>query len=54
MYCTDCIYLIAVKTFKQASQYQIEVRSIDAEKQYTHLLRIGESKVVKLKQQNQT
>ncbi|CDW71154.1 UNKNOWN [Stylonychia lemnae] len=47
-YCFDCYYLIGVHTRYSSAAYSLEVKSIDAEKEYTNLLRVGDNKIVKI------
>jgi hypothetical protein len=49
-YCTDCYYVIGVVTHEAQASYQLQVRTLLAEKSgdSTHLLRLGQVKIVKL------
>jgi hypothetical protein len=47
-YCADCYYLIGVRTEETKAMYTIVATNIEAEKNYTHLLKLGEIKMVRL------
>lgn len=46
-YCVDCQYLIGIVTHEQKAKFSLLVNSIDAEKNNTHLLKLGEIKTIK-------
>jgi hypothetical protein len=47
-YCFDCYYLIGVRTGSDAAMYSVSIKSKDPKKDYSHLLRVGDTKMVKL------
>ena len=47
-YCFDCYYLIGIHTRYNKAVYNLEVKSIDATKEYSNLLRVGDNKLVKM------
>jgi hypothetical protein len=49
-YCTDCYYIIGVKTIASNSMYNLLVTSLMADTRTTHLLKIGETRSIKLNQ----
>lgn len=54
-YCHDCYYLIGVRTVTSNAMYNLLVTSLSAESQATHLLKVGETKQIKMnKTHNQT
>ena len=52
-YCSDCIYLLGVLSQEKKTKYSITFNSIDAEVTYPNLLKIGEIKMIKLREKGE-
>lgn len=52
-YCFDCVFLLGIRSTLPRSDYQMTVKSIDAGSSYSHLLKIGEVKMIKFPEKNQ-
>lgn len=53
-FCYDCYYLIGVRTGHDTAMYSLLVRSIKSIKDYENLLRVGETKQIKMKSKEET
>lgn len=52
-FCKDCYYLIGIVTHEEGTRFNIQAKAIDAEKTYTHLLKIGDLRTIKFNATNQ-
>ena len=53
-FCYDCYYLIGVRTGHDTAMYSLLVKSMKSTSEYENLLRVGETKVIKMKAKEDT